>query len=54
MAVLFNKKLRIKKSTKADFMSLDVPDKYVYGFGLDFDGIGRNIQHLYAYNKINN
>ncbi|MGE4596914.1 MAG: phosphoribosyltransferase family protein [Methylophilaceae bacterium] len=54
VAVLFDKKLRIKKSTKADFMSLDVPDKYVYGFVLDFDGIGRNIQHLYAYNKINN
>jgi hypoxanthine phosphoribosyltransferase len=49
-AVLFNKEIK-NKVTKADFKCLDVPDYYVYGFGLDFNGIGRNMPHLYAYDK---
>jgi len=49
-AVLFNKEIN-NKIAKADFKCLDVPDHYVYGFGLDFNGIGRNIPHLYAYDK---
>ena len=49
-AVLFNKKIK-NKITQVDFKCLDIPDYYVYGFGLDFNGIGRNIRHLYAYDK---
>jgi hypoxanthine phosphoribosyltransferase len=49
IAVLFNKKIDKIKSIKADFFGLEVPDAYVYGFGLDFNGIGRNIPHLYAH-----
>ena len=49
-AVLFNKEIK-NKIANADFKCLDVPDDYVYGFGLDFNGIGRNIPHLYAYDK---
>ena len=47
IAVLFDKKLKITKPVEADFKGLEVPDVYVYGFGLDFNGIGRNIPHLY-------
>jgi hypoxanthine phosphoribosyltransferase len=42
-AVLFDKKINKKKSTRADFVGLAVPNKYVYGFGLDFKGCGRNL-----------
>jgi hypoxanthine phosphoribosyltransferase len=49
-AVLFNK-LISHKLGQADFHGLEVPDRYVYGFGLDFNGIGRNIPHLYAHEK---
>ena len=49
-AVLFNK-LISHKLGQADFHGLEVPDRYVYGFGLDFNGIGRNIPHLYANEK---
>ena len=48
IAVLFDKKIDKIKPIKADFFGLEVPDAYVYGFGLDFKGIGRNIPHLYA------
>ncbi|MDC0182820.1 hypoxanthine-guanine phosphoribosyltransferase [Nitrosomonadales bacterium] len=50
IVVLFDKKLDKQKPIKVDFIGLEVPDSYVYGFGLDFKGIGRNIPHLYSYN----
>tara|TARA_B110000037_G_scaffold175619_1_gene200266 strand:- start:182 stop:715 length:534 start_codon:yes stop_codon:yes gene_type:complete len=49
IAVLFDKKIKKIKPIKSDFTGLDVPNAYVYGFGLDFKGIGRNIPHLYAH-----
>jgi hypoxanthine phosphoribosyltransferase len=49
IVVLFDKKIDKIKPIKADFFGLVVPDVYVYGFGLDFNGIGRNIPHLYAH-----
>jgi hypoxanthine phosphoribosyltransferase len=49
--VLFEKQLDIKKEISADYVGLDVPDAYVFGFGLDFNGAGRNIPDLYAFNE---
>ena len=48
-AVLFDKLIDKPKPIDADYVGLKVPNFYVYGFGLDFDGIGRNMPHLYAY-----
>ena len=50
-AVLFDKNLQKNKPLDADFVGLEVPNKYVFGFGLDFKGRGRNLPHLYAYNE---
>ena len=49
--VLFEKKLDLRKEITADYVGLDVPDAYVFGFGLDFNGAGRNIPDLYAFNE---
>jgi hypoxanthine phosphoribosyltransferase len=49
--VLFEKQLEIKKEISAHYVGLDVPDTYVFGFGLDFNGAGRNIPDLYAFNE---
>lgn len=32
----------------ADFCGLEVPDRYVFGFGMDFHGQGRNLPGIYA------
>ena len=48
-AVLFDKAKDKNKPLTAKFVGLKIPDIYVYGFGLDFKGIGRNMPHLYAY-----
>jgi len=49
--VLFEKQLDIKKEIFAHYVGLDVPDAYVFGFGLDFNGAGRNIPDLYSFNE---
>jgi hypoxanthine phosphoribosyltransferase len=32
----------------ADFVALEVPDRYVYGYGMDFHEQGRNLPAIYA------
>ena len=50
-AVLFDKKINKEKSMRADFVGLEVPNNYVYGFGLDFKDGGRNLPNLYSFNE---
>lgn len=32
----------------ADFTGLDIPDRFVFGYGLDYDGMWRNAAGIYA------
>ena len=36
------------KPIKADFVALTVPDKFVFGFGMDVSGAWRNLPAIYA------
>ena len=33
---------------EADYIALEVPDRYVYGYGMDYHEQGRNLPGLYA------
>jgi hypoxanthine phosphoribosyltransferase len=33
---------------RADYVGLDVPDRYVYGYGMDYHEQGRNLPAIYA------
>ncbi len=33
---------------QADFVGVEVPDRYVFGYGLDYHGQGRNLPDIYA------
>jgi hypoxanthine phosphoribosyltransferase len=33
---------------EADYVALEVPDRYVYGFGMDYHEQGRNLRGIYA------
>jgi hypoxanthine phosphoribosyltransferase len=45
-AVLLDKKARGGK--RAAFSALECPDRYVFGWGMDFEGYWRNLPEIYA------
>lgn len=49
-AVLVDKNLGKVKSFQADFVGLELPNRYVFGFGMDVHGAWRNLPAIYAIN----
>ncbi|MCB1719512.1 MAG: hypoxanthine-guanine phosphoribosyltransferase [Candidatus Competibacteraceae bacterium] len=48
-AVLVNKQHDRKEAgLKVDFVGMDVPDRYVFGFGMDYKEYWRNLPAIYA------
>jgi hypoxanthine phosphoribosyltransferase len=47
-AVLIEKQLAHEKPIKADFVGLEVPNAYVFGYGMDVYGWWRNLPAIYA------
>lgn len=49
IAVLCEKRHgRTAPDIKADFVGVEVPDRYVFGFGMDYHEQGRNLPAIYA------
>jgi hypoxanthine phosphoribosyltransferase len=47
IATLFFKPDAFKKDIKIDYIGIRIPDKFIVGFGLDYDGLGRNLSDVY-------
>ncbi|HEY6044373.1 MAG TPA: hypoxanthine-guanine phosphoribosyltransferase [Nitrosospira sp.] len=47
-AVLAEKEIGRPKPINADFVGLVLPDRYVFGFGMDVYGVWRNLPAIYA------
>ena len=47
-AVATDKQNGKTKPIKADFVALDVPDRFVFGYGMDVSGAWRNLPAIYA------
>ena len=47
IATLFLKPDAYKKDIKIDYVGMRIPDKFIVGFGLDYDGLGRNLADVY-------
>ncbi|MBU0593211.1 MAG: hypoxanthine-guanine phosphoribosyltransferase [Gammaproteobacteria bacterium] len=47
-AVFVNKLIERSKPIRADFVGLDISDRYVFGFGMDVRGAWRNLPAIYA------
>jgi len=48
MAVFADKQNGKNKPVKADFVALPVPDRFVFGFGMDVSGAWRHLPAVYA------
>ena len=47
-AVFADKDLGRAKPVTADFVGVRLPDRYVFGFGMDVSGVWRNLPEVYA------
>ena len=47
IATLFLKPDAYKKDIKLDYVGIRIPNKFIVGHGLDYDGLGRNLAGVY-------
>lgn len=47
IAALLHKSEATSYPLKIDYIGFDIPDKFVVGYGLDYDGLGRNLREIY-------
>lgn len=47
IATLFFKPEAYKKEVKIDYIGIRIPNKFIVGYGLDYDGLGRNLSEVY-------
>ncbi len=47
IATLFLKPEAYTKDIKIDYVGIRIPNKFIVGYGLDYDGLGRNLREVY-------
>lgn len=47
IAALLHKPEALKFPVKVDYLGFSIPNRFVLGYGLDYDGLGRNIKEIY-------
>ena len=47
IAALLHKPDALLHPVKIDYLGFNVPNKFLLGYGLDFDGLGRNLKEIY-------
>jgi hypoxanthine phosphoribosyltransferase len=48
VCTLLLKKEVYKKDVKLDYVAMEIPNRFIVGFGLDYDELGRNIKDIYV------
>jgi len=47
IAALLHKAEATRYPLTIDYLGFSIPDKFVVGYGLDYDGLGRNLKEIY-------
>jgi len=48
IAALLLKPAALIKEVSLDYVGLEIPNDFIVGFGLDYDGYGRNLPDIYS------
>jgi hypoxanthine phosphoribosyltransferase len=48
IAALLHKPEALKYPLTIDYLGFEVPNKFLLGYGLDYDGLGRNLKEIYS------
>ncbi|MBC7865725.1 MAG: hypoxanthine phosphoribosyltransferase [Bacteroidia bacterium] len=51
IATLLLKPEAYQKEMKVDYAGIEIPNDFVVGYGLDYDGLGRNLKEIYVLAK---
>ncbi len=48
VCTFFHKPEALQKDIKLDYIGMEIPNKFIVGYGLDYDGQGRNLAEIYT------
>jgi hypoxanthine phosphoribosyltransferase len=48
IATLLLKPDALQKEVQLDYIGLEIPNDFIVGYGLDYDGLGRNLINIYS------
>lgn len=48
VATFFQKPAALKRDIKVDYVAMKIPNEFIVGYGLDYDGYGRNLKEIYT------
>jgi hypoxanthine phosphoribosyltransferase len=48
IATMLMKPEKLKCNIKVDYCAMEIPNDFIVGYGLDYDGLGRNYQDIYT------
>jgi hypoxanthine phosphoribosyltransferase len=52
IATFLSKPEALEYNVRADYIGFEIPNNFVLGYGLDYDGLGRNLPELYTLVKV--
>jgi len=48
IATFFSKPEAIQQPVRLDYVGMQIPNNFIVGYGLDYDGLGRNLKDVYT------